>query len=290
MALRTSLEKIALYLDGNVDAIQSAVREHFLLQHTKAGLDENLFDISFSPKRAGIQTGFVCDIRNGTETPIRYYIKTHQYGPTESNLKSLKTPDAKEIFIYKLLQNIGLGPESHFIMPHHGSKKTIYIATKECHLILLSQVTESSANPRSLVQLDLISRILCLRDCTTNSSNCGQLADGKPMIIDFRIEKQSGGYVKSDILEKFYEGNGEFNYTSGVMAAAVHGVPQHEKLNIVKESLDEWRLVENINETEAEVNVFISKIGGKVEIERNDLQVYIGDVRKSVAILLSASI
>jgi hypothetical protein len=40
------------------------------------------------------------------------------------------------------------------------------------------------------------------------------------MIVDFRIEKQSGGYVKSDILNKFYEGNGEVN-DSEMMALAV---------------------------------------------------------------------
>jgi hypothetical protein len=55
-----------------------------------------------------------------------------------------------------------------------------------------------------------------------NSSNCGQV-DGKPMIVDFRIEKQSGGYFKSDILTK---GNGEFNY-SGLMAEAVR-IPQEQ--------------------------------------------------------------
>ncbi|KAJ3402330.1 hypothetical protein HDV05_008596, partial [Chytridiales sp. JEL 0842] len=113
--------------------------------------------------------------------------------------------------------------------------------------------------------------VLCLRDCTTNTSNCGLLADGKPMIIDFRIENQFGGYFKSDILAKFTEGNGEFNY-KGLMATAMHRVPQREKLEIMKESLDEWRLLENISKTEAEVNSFISKMGGMVAIERNDLQ------------------
>ena len=78
----TLLPKIAEYLDGNAEVIQAAVREHFLIQHCMAGIDASLFDIKFSPKRSGIQTGFICDVSNGTRT-VRYYIKTHQYGPTE---------------------------------------------------------------------------------------------------------------------------------------------------------------------------------------------------------------
>ena len=211
----TLLPKIAEYLDGNTEVIQTAVKEYFYGRHCRACLDEHLFDISFSPKKSGIQTGFTCDISDGTQTS-RYFIKTHQYGPTEDNVKGLKPPDAKEIFIYRLLHHIGIGPEAHFIIPFHGTKKTLYIATKDCRLVLLSRLTKESANNKALLQLDLISRILCLRDCATNGSNCGQV-DGRPMIVDFRIETQSGGYVKSDILDGFYHGNGEFNY-SGLMA------------------------------------------------------------------------
>jgi len=201
----TLLPKIAEYLDGNTDVIQAAVREYFLFQHGKAGLDESLFDITFSPKKSGVQTGFTCDVNNGTQS-VRYYIKTHQYGPTDDNVKRIKPPNTKELFVYKLLNHIGIGPQAHFIIPSHGAKKTIYIATKDCHLVLLSNLTKDTANNNALLQLDLISRILCLRDCATNSSNCGQVGE-TAMIFDFRIEKQLWSYVKADILEKFYEGN-----------------------------------------------------------------------------------
>jgi hypothetical protein len=186
----TLLLKIAVYLDGNIDVIQSTVREYFLIQHLKAGIDEDQFDVSFSPKTSGIQTGFTCDISDGTQT-TRYFIKTHQHGPTDDNPESLKPPDPKEVFIYQLLQHVGIGPMVHFIVPSHGSKRPLYIATKDCSLLLLSHMTKESANFKALVQLDSISRILCLSDCATNTSNCGQV-DGKPMIVDFRIEKTVG--------------------------------------------------------------------------------------------------
>ncbi|EGF82330.1 hypothetical protein BATDEDRAFT_86582 [Batrachochytrium dendrobatidis JAM81] len=214
----TLLLKIAEYLDGNAEVIQTAVKNYFFFQHGKAGLDADLFDITFSPKKSGIQTGFTCNVNNGTQS-VCYYIKTHQYGPTEDNIKSIKPPDIKELFVYKILHHIGIGPQVHFIIPSHGTKKTIYIATKDCHLVLLSSLTKDTANNNALLQLDLISRILCLRDCADNTSNCGQVGE-KAMIVDFRIEKQSKDYIKTDIMDRFYKGNGKFHY-SGLMQIAV---------------------------------------------------------------------
>ena len=48
------LPKIAEYLDGNTEVIQAAVRDYFLFQHGKTGLDQSLFDITFSPKKSGM--------------------------------------------------------------------------------------------------------------------------------------------------------------------------------------------------------------------------------------------
>lgn len=135
---------------------------------------------------------------------------------------------------------------------------------------------------KALVQLDLLSRILCLRDCATNTSNCGQV-NGKPMIVDFRIEKQSGGYVKSDIVEKFYEGNGEFNYT-GLMALAV-GIPQDEKVCILKDSLQAWNLLDNIDRVELEMHPLIQTIIAKVQVD-DDLLRYAQDVKATIKVLL----
>ncbi|MCX6116511.1 MAG: hypothetical protein NT027_03145 [Proteobacteria bacterium] len=274
------LPKIAEYLDGNAEVIQAAVREYFLFQHGKAGLDESLFDITFSPKKSGVQTGFTCDVNNGTHF-ARYYIKTHQYGPTEDNVKSIKPPDTKELFVYKLLNHIGIGPQAHFIIPSHGTKKTIYIATKDCHLVLLSNLTKDTANNNALLQLDLISRILCLRDCATNSSNCGQVGE-TAMIVDFRIEKQSWGYVKADILDKFYEGNSEFHY-SGLMATAVK-TPHAVKMDIMKKSLQEWKLFESIEWAESEINGLVKRCG-KMRFE-DDLQQYVKDLKATVEVLI----
>lgn len=274
---------IAEYLDGNVQVIQDAVKDYFLFQHGKAGLDESLFDITFSPRKSGVQSGFTCKVNNGTES-ICYYIKTHQYGPTQDNVKSIKPPDTKELFIYTLLNHIGIGPQPHFIIPSHGTKKTIYIATKDCHLVLLSNLTKDTANNNALLQLDLISRILCLRDCATNSSNCGQVGE-KAMIVDFRIEKQSWGYYKADILDKFYEGNSEFHYI-GLMEAAVK-TPHAVKKGIMQESLQEWNLLENILRAELDIDELVKKCSDKMRFE-DDLRQYVKDLKATVQVLMKS--
>jgi hypothetical protein len=55
----TLLHVIAEYLDGNAEVIQAAVKDHFLFQHGKAGLDESLFDIAFSPKKAASKLDYL---------------------------------------------------------------------------------------------------------------------------------------------------------------------------------------------------------------------------------------
>ena len=234
----------------------------------------------FSPKKSGVQTGFICTVCNGAEK-TRFYIKTHQYGPTEDNIKSIKSPDTKGIFIYKLLHSLGMGPEVHFIIPFHGSKRTLYIATKEVSIQLLSQLTQESMNTKALIQLDLMSRILCLRDCTTNGSNCG-LVHNKPMIIDFRIETQSQGYYKPDILDGFYGGNGEFNYL-GLMKTATSLAPD-EKLNILQQSLQEWNLIQKIDETKLEIDQLVRDYQDKMTFQ-NDLALYVENIKNTIKVL-----
>jgi hypothetical protein len=157
-----------------------------------------------------------------------------------------------------------------FIIPSNGTKKTIYIATMDCYLVLLSNLTKDKANQNALLQLDLISRILLL-DCATNFSNCGQV-DGKAMLVDFRIDKQSLGYSKEDILDKFYERNSEFHYT-GLMEAAVK-TPNVLKKITMKKSLKKWKLLKSIERAELEIDGLVKRCDEELNFE-NDLQQYV---------------
>lgn len=105
------------------------------------------------------------------------------------------------------------------------------------------------------------------------------------MIVDFRIDKRPFGYAKPDILDKFYEGNSEFNY-SGLMAAAVK-MPNAEKLDIMKTSLQEWQLLDSIESTESEIAGLVQERGGIVQFT-DDLRKYVEDLKTTVRILMKA--
>ncbi|KAK5671234.1 hypothetical protein QVD99_002269 [Batrachochytrium dendrobatidis] len=105
------------------------------------------------------------------------------------------------------------------------------------------------------------------------------------MIVDFRIENQSQDYAKLDILDKFYEGNGEFHY-SGLMEAAIK-TPKAVKMDIMNKSLQEWKLLENIERAESEINGLIKRYDGKMKFE-NDLQRYVQDLKTTVAVLMKS--
>ena len=104
-------------------------------------------------------------------------------------------------------------------------------------MILLSKLTPGTANINSLLQLHLVYCILCIRDCTSNPSNCGQVGD-KPMIVDFRIKSQSSGYANSDVLDNFYKGGSE--YIDGSLMQWAMKASIDVKKDILKKSLQEW--------------------------------------------------
>ncbi|KAJ3204240.1 hypothetical protein HK099_001224, partial [Clydaea vesicula] len=70
----------------------------------------------------GIQFRKIVHINN------EIFIKTHQYGSTI--VTSTKSHlDIKEFFVFKLVENLNIGSESHWYC-HNDIKDSIYIATK----------------------------------------------------------------------------------------------------------------------------------------------------------------
>ncbi len=83
-------------------------------------------------------------------------------------------------------------------------------------------------------------------------------------------------------MDKYYEGIGEFKY-SELMVLAV-GIPQEEKLCILRESLQAWNLLDNIDKTALEMHKLIQNIVPKIELE-DDFQRYVQDVKETIRIL-----
>ena len=71
---------------------------------------------------------------------------------------------------------------------------------------------------------------------------------------------------------------------SGLMSEAV-GIPQEQKSLFLRDSLQEWNLVEMIDETALEMHPMIQKIVTKFKVD-DDLQRYVQDVKETIKILL----
>lgn len=59
----------------------------------------------------------------------KYYIKS-RYNMHKSSAKYHNGVDLRELFVYKLLENLRVGPPVHFILNTHDSKFGLFIATE----------------------------------------------------------------------------------------------------------------------------------------------------------------
>ena len=232
---RLEFQNLSQYINEHVETLERCSREYFKDYFQQQNI--NVLDISFSPKIAGAQRGriAVVKIMNNSleERNITYFIKTHQHG-SASGKEIVHPVDPKEIFVYKVLEYIGLGPIAHFFYDPL-SQGNFYIATQDCgfsndkekqnektflifnkwkELFVSRERSVDDDIIRQITKADIISRILCLRDVTCNPSNFGFVyCDGrkKCKIIDFRIETQDV-YRYRDIFGGYVEGNGFMNY------------------------------------------------------------------------------
>ena len=259
-------QSLSQYINAMTEPIQEAATQYFTKLFRSMG--RNISDITFTSKKSGVQLGTVMTIMyveadaesrgGGAGSPqehrITYYIKTHQHGST-SEVSSVKPVDPKELFVYKVLEYIGYGPKVHFFF-NPLSLGGFFIATqnlsftkipaKEKKFILFEQrmkdYNETAKNPahdearRNLVCLDILSRILRLRDTTTNPGNFGIVTveemHNKWKFLDFRVLDDAELYLNPRIFEGFQEGNGIFNYSYSTFLEDIFRTPEHEKRKI----------------------------------------------------------
>ena len=84
--------------------------------------------LSFGGKTCGIQLGGRVVISVEGAPDITYYVKSHSRGRVQSssNAPSISIFDPKELMVYKILEHLGLGCETHFL---ENSLEDVYIAT-----------------------------------------------------------------------------------------------------------------------------------------------------------------
>jgi len=125
------------WLDGISSPIRKATRQYFRGKVIKG---HAVARVAFEPKKEGAQLGVKAVISfSDSAPPMTFYVKAHQnYSATSSGgpSGSRKALDLKELFVYKVLEHIGLGPKVHFIMhqiegdtPYQ--RNALFIATQD---------------------------------------------------------------------------------------------------------------------------------------------------------------
>ena len=104
------INKLCAVVNKKNDHLRTLARKYF-----KDYYKDQEIKFAFIPKKNCDQLGELVDLtlRNGQQ--IRYFIKTHRHGSTK-NSSSAKDVDMKEVFIYKVLELLGIGEEAHFFM------------------------------------------------------------------------------------------------------------------------------------------------------------------------------
>eukprot|EP00669_Euglena_mutabilis_P003606 TRINITY_DN145_c0_g1_i1.p1 TRINITY_DN145_c0_g1~~TRINITY_DN145_c0_g1_i1.p1 ORF type:complete len:351 (-),score=44.91 TRINITY_DN145_c0_g1_i1:70-1053(-) len=272
-----NVELFSRCLEADPEEMKSTIREYLRAQYYASGLPAADFrDPEFYPKKNGTQLGWICRVFKGQDV-TRLFIKTHQNGPLPNSPAVLRGPDTVELFVYKLLELVGIGPAVWFIVPRNISTKvrTLYIATKDANITLLGDLTASNYNPQALLQIDLICHLLCLTDCCTNSGNCGQvMPEGNAMIIDFRVHS---GHNKPVDFKAFTDTSATSSY-GGLMGKAMD-TPLETKTELVRKSLEDWNLPPKIDEAFCHILQFVKETRCDVEFHNNILEQYVADVK-----------
>ena len=129
---------IIQHLNAQSKPLEERAKEYF--QELYPTLGRTIIDnsIEFDIKKGGDQLGRIMrlkyvDYESQEEHLIQYYIKTH-HGGSKSGQSRENPVDPKELFIYKVLEFIGLGPKVYFFF-NQLSNATFYIATSRCWIL-----------------------------------------------------------------------------------------------------------------------------------------------------------
>jgi hypothetical protein len=141
--IRSWLVKNQVALDALIADVSIAwtflnQQPHEMLQAKATEYFHNIFpnsNIRFFPKKSGVQLGNQAlilskGVSEGENNGFLYHVKTHRNGLASETGSSCsaKPVDVIELFVYKFLYHLGVGPEVHFFW---DNDKDFYIATKD---------------------------------------------------------------------------------------------------------------------------------------------------------------
>ncbi len=116
--------------------IEESTREYF----------ESVFKgckVATSWKRGGDQLGRVAEVTLPNQQILTYFVKTHSGGLRSGHSSAAKLVNPSELLVYKVLEGLGIGPQSHFF---GRDGHNLYIATLDAGM-------QPSADGKTLTQV-----------------------------------------------------------------------------------------------------------------------------------------
>ena len=257
------------FIDGINDAreavhstrLEELTRQYFTIGSFKGSA------VDFDFKTGGDQLGAIAHVTRGPKT-LTYYIKTHSEGTKSSQSSAARLLRPEELMAYKVLDLLGVGCECHFF---GRDPKNFYIATLSAHhgglfyeyskflegglnclwggfplkpsynlnateIILQSDVVARNFVCQMVV-LDLLARIMRLKDLQKNTNNFGfqrqQDNIHRLVILDFSVVDDPVMRVANEHFLGFLDGNTIFDYASAEekMRYILHDRPKDQRVS-----------------------------------------------------------
>ncbi|XP_065677511.1 uncharacterized protein LOC136092862 [Hydra vulgaris] len=301
-SLKKELFLMTSKLDKVINDYENKLKELFKDDITINFGALNIESISFSHKMRGVQSGELATVTfsnsNNVKSSTNFFIKTHQNGAVTAPSAASKPVDIKELFVYKALENLKIGPKVRFFFDDRDATKEFFISTQEAGSTILKPNDVEKPNnfpfklanhykvsiaitddikkefdsyepnlfeslKRELTLVDMVSRIFNLGDCSINSSNFGfieQENDLSACIFDFRTSFNV--YENNKIFKYFEHGNKQFCYTrNSLLWALIAAESRNEKIArafLVFKRLNTSTFYSTIDQSIQEIVIYIN--------------------------------
>lgn len=219
-------ENFSKYMEQDFKYIELAVKDYF----SRIFMDNpecpalTIMCEKKAPEEGGVQGGLICKVLENEETVRKFYVKEHM------GIANWQHADIREIFTYKLLELIGVGPKVYFIPNVHYSSLGLYIGTAEVPGFQPADTEGIEISPEIYAQRDLVRRLLFVKDL--HSKNFGIDDKGNLSIIDLQIKNS----VDSEMIYKYLEG-----YQSWKGSREL-------RIRVAEECIEKWKLIDTLDE------------------------------------------